>query len=451
MHDRPFHWNILIEIANKTIPKTSPTNKRNTPWFNDECRVVIQQRNAALRSKIDYGCYVYGAARKSYLKTLNTVHHEGLRLILGAFWTSPVESLYFKAYEPPLKLRFTKLGLQYDSKIKSLSTNLAHDCIFNSKHQTLFNKKEKAIKTLGICMKPILENANISIKNIHDTVQLNSPPGILEKSEVILDLNKLSKKKTHPLIYQEKFHNIQDNLPNYLHIYTDGSKDNNGTGCGAVLNNKTMKQSLPKEASIFTAEICAINLALKIISNNKAKKFIIYSDSISVLHSIKNQKLNNPLIVNLLNKLHTLKQSKKIIFCWIPGHMGIQENDKADSLAKAAINIPPDKTSKLPYTDLKHKIKQIITKRWQQLWDENDQYKLLQIEPLLKERKREASNTRREETILSWLCIGHTRLTHDLILKAESPPKCPCGNHYTIRHILIECTNLSHIRKFFIN
>ena len=209
-----------------------------------------------------------------------------------------MESLYSEAYEPPLKLRFTKLGFQYYSKIKSLPTNSAHDCIFNSKHQTLFNVKEKAIKTFGLRMKPILENANISIKNIHDTVQLNCPPWLLEKSEVILDLNKLSKKKTHPLIYQEKLHNIQDNLPNYLHIYTDSSKDNYGTGCGAVLNDKTMKQSLPKEASIFTAEICAINLALKIISNNKAKKFIIYSDSMSVLHSIKNQKLDNPLIVN---------------------------------------------------------------------------------------------------------------------------------------------------------
>ena len=71
-------------------------------------------------------------------------------------------------------------------------------------------------------MKPILENANISIKNIHDTVQLNSPPWLLEKSEVILDLNKLSKKKTHPLIYQEKLHNIRDNLPNYLHRRLQG-------------------------------------------------------------------------------------------------------------------------------------------------------------------------------------------------------------------------------------
>ena len=66
---------------------------------------------------------------------------------------------------------------------------------------------------------------------------------------------------------------------------------------------------------------------------------------------------------------------------------------------------------------------------------------------LHKERKREACNTRKEETILSRLGIGHTRLTYDFILKEESPPKCPCRNHYTNRHILIECTNLSCIRK----
>ena len=118
----------------------------HTDWGAD-FQTLLKLYRTLIRSKIDYGCYVYGAARKSYLKTLNTVHHEGLRLILGALRTSPVESLYSEAYEPPLKLRFTKLGLQYYSKIKSLPTNPAHDCIFNSKHQTLFNEREKAIKT----------------------------------------------------------------------------------------------------------------------------------------------------------------------------------------------------------------------------------------------------------------------------------------------------------------
>ena len=167
------HIQYIKDKCNKTLKLLRII--AHTDWGAD-FQTLLKLYRTLIRSKIDYGCYVYGAARKSYLKTLNTVHHEGLGLILGAFRTSPVESLYSEAYEPPRKLRFPKLGLQYYSKIKSLPTNPAHDCIFNSKHQILFNEKEKAIKTFGLRMKPILENANISIKNIHDTVQLNSPP-----------------------------------------------------------------------------------------------------------------------------------------------------------------------------------------------------------------------------------------------------------------------------------
>ncbi len=107
-----------------------------------------------IHSKNDYGCFRYGAARKIYFKPLNTVHHEGLRLTLGAFRTSPVESLYSEAYEPPLKLRIIKLGLQYYCKRKSLLTNPAHDCIFYPKQQSLFNQKEKTIKPLKSIKSP---------------------------------------------------------------------------------------------------------------------------------------------------------------------------------------------------------------------------------------------------------------------------------------------------------
>ena len=49
---------------------------------------------------------MYGSSRKSYQKSLNTIHHEGSRLILGIFSSSSVESLYTKAYEPPVLLKF---------------------------------------------------------------------------------------------------------------------------------------------------------------------------------------------------------------------------------------------------------------------------------------------------------------------------------------------------------
>ena len=44
---------------------------------------------------------------------LDTVHHQGLRLALGAFRTSPVKSLYVEADEPSSYLRREKLALQY--------------------------------------------------------------------------------------------------------------------------------------------------------------------------------------------------------------------------------------------------------------------------------------------------------------------------------------------------
>ena len=51
----------------------------HTDWGAD-FQTLLKLYRTLIRSKINYGCYVYGAARMSYLKTLNTVHHEGLRL-----------------------------------------------------------------------------------------------------------------------------------------------------------------------------------------------------------------------------------------------------------------------------------------------------------------------------------------------------------------------------------
>ena len=60
--------------------------------------------------------------------------------------------------------------------------------------------------------------------------------------------------------HKEHHHN------NKVHIYTDGSKSNEGVGCAAV-SEHTMKQAhLPNEASIFTAELTAVSLALYIVS-----------------------------------------------------------------------------------------------------------------------------------------------------------------------------------------
>ena len=82
-----------------------------TTWRADRT-VLLGLCRALIRSKLDYGCIGYSSARQSYIKRLDTVHNQCLRLCLGAFRTSPIQSLYVEANEPPLDMRRTRLSLQ---------------------------------------------------------------------------------------------------------------------------------------------------------------------------------------------------------------------------------------------------------------------------------------------------------------------------------------------------
>ena len=52
--------------------------------------------------------YVYGAVSKHILQKLDPIHHQGLRIALGAFRTSPVSSQYAKAQDMSLRNRWGK-------------------------------------------------------------------------------------------------------------------------------------------------------------------------------------------------------------------------------------------------------------------------------------------------------------------------------------------------------
>ena len=46
--------------------------------------------------------------------------------------------------------------------------------------------------------------------------------------------------------------------------------------------------------------------------------------------------------------------------------------------------------------------------------------------------------------------IGHSRLTHEFLLKGEPPPECiPCNCPLTIKHLLIECVDFNDVRQRF--
>ena len=100
----------------------------HSKWGADKITLLYLYRSF-VRSKLEYGCIIYGSARSSYIKALDATHHQGL--CLGAFRTSPVDSLYVEANEPPLDLRRLKLTLQYIVKLKANIDNPAYNCVFH--------------------------------------------------------------------------------------------------------------------------------------------------------------------------------------------------------------------------------------------------------------------------------------------------------------------------------
>ena len=206
-----------------------------------------------------------------------------------------MESLYVEANEAPLSLRREKLTLQYYTKLQSCPSNPAFECTINPKYQEFFARKESAIPTFGIRIQSLLNNSNISNDNVHETVLSEVPPWTLHQPRVILDLSNLSKKDT-PSVFIQRYNEIKNEHSFCTPIYTDGSKDGDRVGCSTIINNTSFKQRLPSNASIFTAEVTAIDLALDAIDESDDDHFIIFSDSLSVLLSLHNIKLDNPLI-----------------------------------------------------------------------------------------------------------------------------------------------------------
>ena len=124
-------------------------------------------------------------------------------------------------------------------------------------------------------------------------------------------------------------------------------------------------QRIPDDSSIFAAEAKAIDLALDFISTCDANnKFIIFSDSLSVLKAMNHTSSKNPQIQKLLEKCYELLAYKEIALCWIPSHIGIQGNEMVDKQAKTSLSL--EQTSfKIPFSNFKPSIKKYILEEWQ--------------------------------------------------------------------------------------
>ena len=75
--------------------------------------ILLGLYRTIVRSELDYGCVGYGSAGPSCFGALDAIHHQGIRLALGAFRASPADGLLVEAGEPSFRDGREGLSLQF--------------------------------------------------------------------------------------------------------------------------------------------------------------------------------------------------------------------------------------------------------------------------------------------------------------------------------------------------
>jgi len=237
--------------------------------------------------------------------------------------------------------------------------------------------------------------------------------------------------------------------PDQIHVFTDGSKSNDGVGFAAVIANfrgitKVIQRKLSSSASVFEAEAAAIATALQYLSSaidqSRHTEIYIFSGSRSALQAINSFKTTTSIGYTLQKMVHKTSAWADLSVCWIPAHTGITGNELADRFAKAATLFPAlDRTACKPsWQATSALIHRNLQERWNNEWQAS---KKGLTTKLFFPRTTDAyilSKTIVHE--LYAVLAGHPRLRSHHHGSDQHDSTCHCRyDEETIEHVLFRC------------
>ena len=229
-----------------------------------------------------------------------------------------------------------------------------------------------------------------------------------------------------------------------VHIYTDGSKDQQKNTSAAVYipkyDIKISKRLTP--ISIFKAEQVAIIMALECIKDKNIKRSVIFCDSLSVLCDLKELNQSHKTI-EIRHLLHNLREQEvQVFFEWIPSHCGIAGNETVDSLAKSALEQQTKTEIPLNRNEMNNMISIYYMEEWQLQWVNSQRGRFLfHLQPTIKPTFQSNLLCRRDESIIHRLRVGSCMLNETLFkLNKHNNGKCShCDVPETVQHFLLDC------------
>ena len=408
-------------------------------WGADR-RTLKHIYQALVLSKLNYGSQIYASPTNKRLNALEPIQNKCLRLITGAFRSSPATSLQTEcgimSLENQRELGIAKLFFRLQQVPQSPATVVANESLATDDENWNFTRTVKSL----------MGNETLNVQ-VHPGLQVNYPPWQMEPVNVCQGVSALTDPSSGPTKQQLFLEHAELHIDS-TSVYTDGSKSDGGVGSGVVVPSLSLSDSasLPKEASIFTAELFAIILGLELIRHIPSRNYTFYTDSRSASQALRQYAPKNAFVTKIKGLIHHMRTALQITiqFCWTPSHIGIRGNELADTIAKAAIRLPM-RNLMIPYSDLIAMAKLKLRQRWQSLWDTQVGNKLHCVKPKVNKWESSFHKRRKYEVTVARLRIGHCNFSHIHLMLNLPAPQC-CGQDLSVSHALVECPTTERIR-----
>ena len=407
-----------------------------------------------IRSKLDYGCEAYHSAAQTTLKRIESIQYKALKLVTSAVHGTPLEAILAETGELPLKLRREQLLLSYWSRCTNpLVTKIWKDGAYNERTKAWTRKRPNLVPS-GLKVQQL--RVELECNHIEPPTGLKPgtvPPWTLTTPKVDTTLTKEISKRENPLLLRSMALCRVDSIyESAAHIYTDGSKDpvRNRTAYGILISSKNssvpecISVRLPNGQSVYTAELEAIHHALRLAEALEDDKVVLLSDSLSALESLTSKySASRPdTLREILEQIHKLEKfhDKEIQLCWVPSHIDIPGNERADKLARQGLEL--EIITEYPYSksEIKSMTKSSINKKWQAEWDVSEKGRWYHsICPKVGKRRQCPSQNKHIETMITRLRLGHTR---------SSYKDChACHTKASVSHMLLDCPQFNTARQ----
>lgn len=298
-----------------------------------------------IRSRIDYGSFLYANSAKTHLNKLNELQNRALRICGGFIRSTPIhvmESELSLPRLPPLFVRRYWLGSRYWLRTNALSNNdhLVNKIIKLSECNTYWRTKTKPLildiyddlKNKTLYKSPLLElylsDIWLSYIDINSCLRLTVDCLSTAKRNVEINLLKNSVVREFSVKYC-----------NYYKLYTDGSRGERGVGAAFYdpQSDNSRKFKLSTGISVMRAELIALSQAINHINSNFKETVVIFTDSRSALQHLSccvTGARCTPIAYDIVRNIADLqKRSCNLVLQWIPSHIGLNGNEMADRLA----------------------------------------------------------------------------------------------------------------------